>query len=405
MVASSAQHVIDQLAEHLQRSVVIDDPAVKLLYASRHYGDEDVVRTHAVLQRQASSEAVGHVLAQGVAGWTTPGVIPPNESIGMLGRVCYPIRWRGDLLGLLLVVDADGSITTSELSAISGAGEELAPMLAGDRADAPDSVRAQRSAAVGDLLTATESVRRAGLRALVLDEVDPDAFDHARVVTLRVKADGAADSHIATALDLALKTAGTAPGSPTMLTTVQGHQGSVVLGSRRSDISERQTTDLGARLVDKVTEVAAGRFTCVAGVGAQVAGLERAWASYDQSVLACQAAGEHETPVQSWSALGSLAVLLHLPGGYLPVEALPAEMQRVLAADPDGRLLETLRAFLEHAGAIPATAEALHIHRTTLYYRLEKLSTNAGIDLDDGDTRLALHLSLKLIDRPGFLRQ
>lgn len=385
--------------------MVIDDPAVRLLYASRHYGDEDQVRTHAVLQRQATSAAVGHVLAQGVAGWTTPGVIPPNDSIGMMARVCYPIRWRGDLLGLLLIVDAAGSVTTSELSAISAAGEELAPMLAGDRPDGAEGVAGQLSAEVGDLVSGSEPVRRAALRALQA-EVEAAHFEHLSVVTLRVRENGgASDSHITTALALALKAAGNVPGSPAILTTVQEHQGSVVLGSQRRPISETQAVDLAGRLVDKVDEVAAGRFNCTAGVGAEALGLERAWASFDQSVLACEAASESGVPVQSWSTLGSSAILLHLPSGRLPFEALPAEMQRVLAADPDGRLLETLRVFLEHAGAIPATAEALHIHRTTLYYRLEKLSNTAAIDLDDGDTRLSLHLSLKLMGRPGFLRQ
>ena len=405
MSGLSAQDVIDRLAELLQRSVVIDDPAVRLLYASRHYGDEDKVRTYAVLQRQATSAAVGHVLAQGVAGWTTPGVIPPNESLEMLARVCYPIRWRGDLLGLLLVVDADGSITTSDLSTISAAGEELAPMLAGERMHDVDGASARRSTAVGDLVTGSEPTRRAALRVLEGD-LDTADFEHVRVVTVRARdAAGASDSHIATALGLALQAAGTIPGSPAMLTTVQGHQGSVVLGLPRRALSERQAVDLGSRLVGKVDEVAAGRFSCAAGVGAETTGLDGAWASYDQSLLACDSAGDHGVPVQLWSALGPMAILLHLPHGRLPIEALPAEMQRVLAADPDGRLLETLRAFLEHAGAIPATAEALHIHRTTLYYRLEKISTGAQIDLDDGDTRLALHLSLKLMDRPGLLRQ
>lgn len=405
MVRLTAQDVIDRLADRLQRSVVIDDPAVRLLHASRHFGDEDEVRTHAVLQRRASSSAVGHVLAQGVAGWTTPGVIPPNDAIGMHARVCYPIRWRGDLLGLLLVVDADGSITTSELSAISAAGDELAPMLAGDRVTDRDATAERTNAAVGDLLAGSRPSRRAALRTLEA-EVEPEDFEHVRVVTLRVhEADGASASHVATALGLAVTAVRALPASPLALPTVQEHQASVVLGSPRRVIGEQEALDLGERMVDKVAEVAAGRFTCSAGVGSAATGLDRAWVSHDQATLACRAAVDRGVRVQAWSALGPMAVLLHLPDDHLTVEALPAEMQRVLAADTDGRLVETLRVLLDHAGAIPATAAALHIHRTTLYYRLEKLRTNAGVDLDDGDTRLALHLSLKLLDRPGFLRQ
>ena len=145
------QKIIDDLAEGLQRSVVIDDPGVRLLYASQHYGDEDEVRTHAMLQRRASSAAIGHVLAQGVSGWTTPGVIPPNAEIDMHARVCYPIRWRGELIALLLVVDAEGSITTTELSSISAAGDQLAPMLAAERQSDDDTKSEAEQVAVGDL--------------------------------------------------------------------------------------------------------------------------------------------------------------------------------------------------------------------------------------------------------------
>ena len=36
--------MVDELGEALGRSVVIDDPAVRLICSSRHFGDEDKVR-------------------------------------------------------------------------------------------------------------------------------------------------------------------------------------------------------------------------------------------------------------------------------------------------------------------------------------------------------------------------
>jgi hypothetical protein len=60
------------------------------------------------------------VLAQGVASWVTAGVIPAYPEIGLRARVCVPIRWRGELLGLLLVTDAEGTLTTAELTQIVG---------------------------------------------------------------------------------------------------------------------------------------------------------------------------------------------------------------------------------------------------------------------------------------------
>ena len=47
---------------------------------------------------------------------------------------------------------------------------------------------------------------------------------------------------------------------------------------------------------------------------------------------------------------------------------------------------------------MPRTAAALHLHRTSLYYRLGQIRTLTGLDLDDGRTRFQLQLGLYLED-------
>ena len=78
---------------------------------------------------------------------------------------------------------------------------------------------------------------------------------------------------------------------------------------------------------------------------------------------------------------------------------LPDELERLLRVDADGRLVDTLRVFLDRAGNIPAAADELHVHRTTLYYRLDRIRALAGLDLDDGRVRLALHVGLAMADQ------
>lgn len=78
----------DALAEELQRSVVINDPEIRLICASRHFGDEDEVRVHAVLQRMTEKAAIGHILSHDVAQWSGPGVVPGRADIGMAARLC-----------------------------------------------------------------------------------------------------------------------------------------------------------------------------------------------------------------------------------------------------------------------------------------------------------------------------
>ncbi len=62
----------------------------------------------------------------------------------------------------------------------------------------------------------------------------------------------------------------------------------------------------------------------------------------------------------------------------------------------DGELTRTLEAFFAHNGNLARTAEALCVHRNTLSYRLGRVSEITGMDLDDADTRLMLHLALKV---------
>lgn len=64
-------------------------------------------------------------------------------------------------------------------------------------------------------------------------------------------------------------------------------------------------------------------------------------------------------------------------------------------------LLSTLETYLDLAGNAHATAERLRLHRTTLYYRLQRVEQLAGTDLRDGGERLCLHLALKLARLTG----
>ena len=61
----------------------------------------------------------------------------------------------------------------------------------------------------------------------------------------------------------------------------------------------------------------------------------------------------------------------------------------------DSELLKTLEAFFANLGNLARTAEALHVHRNTLLYRLERIAQISGLDLDDAEDRLALWLALK----------
>lgn len=58
-------------------------------------------------------------------------------------------------------------------------------------------------------------------------------------------------------------------------------------------------------------------------------------------------------------------------------------------------LARTAEIYLDCAGQAGRTAAELGIHRQTLYYRLSRVEQLTGLDLDDGEDRLLLHMALK----------
>ncbi len=58
-------------------------------------------------------------------------------------------------------------------------------------------------------------------------------------------------------------------------------------------------------------------------------------------------------------------------------------------------LLRTLEAYFNHLGNLRATSEALHVHRNTLLYRIERIKEISGMDLDNAEEHFALWLALR----------
>ena len=105
--------------------------------------------------------------------------------------------------------------------------------------------------------------------------------------------------------------------------------------------------------------------------------------------------------IASWDELGAYRTL-----SRFPLDAADAALHPGLVAmlsDPaHAPLVDTLEAYLDLAGDAKATAEALSLHRATLYYRLNRIEEITGARLKTGDDRLALHLGLRLARLSGL---
>ena len=98
----------------------------------------------------------------------------------------------------------------------------------------------------------------------------------------------------------------------------------------------------------------------------------------------------------TWDRLGSWQLVVTAPDELRPKDIHPGV--GALRALPRADLLDTARVVLERGGDIVASAEELHLHRTTLYYRLERIEALTGVDLKSGAARVDLQFAIRLAD-------
>lgn len=139
---------------------------------------------------------------------------------------------------------------------------------------------------------------------------------------------------------------------------------------------------------------------CTLAMGVALPGLDGATASYQSAKQTARVGrsrdSSHEQQVFSYLDLSLPVLLSGLQDGW-QAEQLRQTLSRLLQHDrKSGALMRTLAAWFRHHSHATATAKALHIHRNTLDYRLQKIAELTGLDLDDTDDRLLLYVALQL---------
>lgn len=143
-----------------------------------------------------------------------------------------------------------------------------------------------------------------------------------------------------------------------------------------------------------------------AGVGSVRTSLLEAVESYHEAQIAWRASTRDPRRYGRgafWDDLGVDRLLLQLPLDELRLQDFPREVRSVAALPAGSDLIATLTAFLDTGGHVVQTADTLGIHRSTLYYRLERIRTLTGCDLFDPATRNDLHTGLRVARLAGLL--
>ncbi len=390
------QVIVDDLARALHRAVLLDDEDLTPLTHSRQLGELDDVRVHSVLQRETRAEVKAALFDFGIGTADSALWIPAFPQHNLMPRFCVPVRSASERFGYLWIIVPDGALPEGGEQLAEQAGAALLYIL--DRRNA--ALRADESAAQRLLmrLIATEDPEQA---PAVVAELHTRGMAEPNdvVQVFRFEPDGAhdpADRSLALRLRLTATDRSrrwyTLAGSPTTI---------VAVASSEAD---------SATTADTVAEAVRASYGSRPAIGSSGAALPitQAALGFRQASLALSLAeiGAGGGQVSDWSALGSWRTLAVLGRAYGANRLVELVHPGIVGLIEQGRndLLRTLETYLANGGDVRRTAEEMFLHRSTLYYRLERLTEAVGGDLSDGETRFDLMLGLRLARLAGLYR-
>ncbi|MBV9258109.1 MAG: helix-turn-helix domain-containing protein [Ktedonobacteraceae bacterium] len=112
--------------------------------------------------------------------------------------------------------------------------------------------------------------------------------------------------------------------------------------------------------------------------------------------IGCRLFGEGK--LHSFAHLGIYRLLFYLDGQDELEDFYQETLGPLLTHDArnDGTLVETLEGFFRCNGNLSETARAMHLHRNSLLYRLDRIEAILGRSLEDPELRLSLQIALKI---------
>ncbi|MEU4508795.1 helix-turn-helix domain-containing protein [Nonomuraea wenchangensis] len=370
------QRTVDELAARVGRPLLLEDRVQRVVAYSEQNGAMDDIRRDSILRRRTTPEVRAWLRSAGIHEVTAPIRTAGAPHLGLLPRVCVPVRHADGLLGFLWFIDSDPPMADAQVAEALAAVPGLALALYHESLASELASHRELEAVTGLLLGEQDAARQL---------IEAGAFPQARAVTVHVARPLAAEP--SDSLRLALE-----QGLLALRRRLSGHH---PLHLVRYDHGVLLTA--GAALpADELH--AAMPVPVVVGVGRERAALAEAAESYREARHAAEVAARVPAlgRTTEWARLGVYRMLTHLPA-----QELHPGLEELLADAQHLPLLETLEIYLDLAGSAVATSRALRLHRTSLYYRLQRVEELARTDLKDGEERLALHLSLKLARLSG----
>lgn len=388
------ENLVEQLASQLERGLSLEDLDGLLLAYSANQSHADRVRVNFLLSKRVPADVSAWQLSHGIASAVRPVVIPANEGLGMLGRVCVPLLVRGFRVGYLWVQQEEQEPSaTAILAQLPQVRDEL-DLLATLLLDSNTAESGARQVREQQFLAAVAGDKRA---IDVLGEW-PEVSHNGpwQMATLyaapgRSPAPRAADPLAAALIhrsaglqgtvgvDEALFSAGLPTHSALLFRHTPGR-------TSHATVLSRYTAELGKR-----TGVPPQRV--VMGISEPFASLRALPAAGVESQVAAQAAMVDPALGDILDVRGAGVYEVLAGGAADPEDSVYYRLLR--DRDGAGELFPVLELLYDSDGAVAGVAEQLHLHRSSVYNRLARVRGIIGADPLSGRVRLELHVALK----------
>ncbi len=384
------QRLVDVLAESIDRPIAINDSSFRLIAHSSHATGSDRIRERSIIERQAPVEVVRWIVAHGVPEARGTIRTPAAPELDMLERVTVPLRTVNNLLGYLAILDPDGTLAADQIVVAEETGRQLTSLLLRMAHD-DAAARTSRAALLEMLLSGREADQLAGIEELQAGDVLAwqGTADVVVVSDAPAGAPGAESSpaRLAAAIDEA------------MWSPRRGVLGCLAATDHIAVVS-LQPAIAGMAFAERLRAALASVVddALLFGVGDRVERPTDLHLAYRHARAAHSVAHVlgNEQGVACWQELGADRAIASIPVEDRTRGLVEPALMELAALDGGEILLQTLDRFLARAGNVQVAAKELGIHRATLYERLHRIERETGLSLDDGETRLALHLEIKL---------
>ncbi|GAA0928566.1 helix-turn-helix domain-containing protein [Streptomyces thermoalcalitolerans] len=396
------QELVDEISELLGAPATLESRDFELIAFGAYDSEDDLdpsaldpVRTRSILTRRSTPAVRAWFESFGITRATGPVRIPRTPEAGVhRGRICLPVRHRGAVLGYVWLLDYAPGPSQEQLNAAMRVTARIGTLLADEARHGADLARELRA-----VLTAEHEWQRdmavAALRTVLGGRADgphtmvcvapwpsaePEAIPSVRTVP-------GARALCTLPWDGGASPSRTAAGETVLALAL-------LLRLRASDVLTPATT-AASRLLERARESGPehrGEAAAAAGIATPRTGLADLGEAWTEAAASARAALAEPRlgPVAPWTSIGPFRLLT-----ALPAHAVHDPAAGPLLAPAHRELAHTAEVYLDCAGQAGRAAAALGIHRQTLYYRLSRIEQLTGLDLDDGEDRLLLHMVLK----------